>query len=431
MQNLVLVLLVLIFLKLFKDNIGILLSKKFLLSKSQLCVNPGFNFLIFIPIYNITQNDLISCIKHFSKIKRVTSIFFIATRKDKKINIDSYYSQIRSIQNNKINLLIYPKKSGVKSDQINFGVKTVFGEKKINPHKTFILIYDIDSRPNLDTVKQLSFDKDLNWVNVYQQSAVFLNNFFLLKNNLNGELVRLFSVEQCRFTFVHEIPRHILNFFTLKKKLFLNNFIYAHCVGHGLIIRGSFIKKYPLPSFYPEDMFYGFMLNIIKEPIKLIKTLDESNMPDDFREIFLQRANWFIGPSYGLGYTSFFRKKYADKIANNKIKIFFLNIKSVYLCLKWMTTTLVFVFLVFTVFLEIWTFKTLALLSIGLYLLSYLNVILVLKKVKHSYRKNFIKLRFLEQIKLVFFSPIHLIVHSVTAYYKIYFSVKHKNISRI
>jgi hypothetical protein len=430
MQIVILIFLVLIFIKLSKDNLAIFLSRKWLKQKPFSCNNPDLKFLIFIPIFNIKKDDLYACISHFVKFNDTDSIVFIGTKKDKNKNIRKYRDLIKSIKNEKISLLICPNKKGNKSDQLNFGVNFLSKNKKYNPEKTFILIYDIDSRPSLDTITQLSSDKDINYVNVYQQSAIFLNNYFSPNVDLNQKLIQLFSIEQCRFTFAHEIPKLHFYFNTISKP-FLNNFIYAHCVGHGLIIRESFLKKYPLPSFYPEDMFYGFILNIIRESIKPLNVLDESNMPSTFKQLFIQRANWFIGPSYGIGYTSFFRKKYPNEIINKKLKIFFLNINSIYLGIKWLLTTPVFIFLVINLFSNIFIIKIIAMLSIVSYMLSYFNVIYSLKKIKHSLKAKFVKLKFSDQFRIIFYSLIHLSIHSFTAYYKILNSIKEKKIARI
>jgi cellulose synthase/poly-beta-1,6-N-acetylglucosamine synthase-like glycosyltransferase len=212
--------------------------------------------------------------------------------------------------------------NATKADQLNYALehwRKVLGYQ--SPDDVFVALYDADSRPDPGVFSKLSSLSQQNqFVNVFQQSALFKveRNDSCNNNAAWATLVRLFQranvLRANRFVFAYEIPR-ILNRLDYYKKraslsAVLGGLTYAHCVGHGLFIRSSFTERLRFPAnSIMEDMQYGFLLNVLKEPVVPIPLLDRSEVPSNAKNLFFQMSRWFLGPSRTAYYLSYALKE--------------------------------------------------------------------------------------------------------------------------
>lgn len=319
--------------------------------------------------------------------------------------------------------LHYPYTYGNKADQINYAVsnlKTIYPLSKLKD--IFLAIYDVDSRPNRDTLKIFShFLKANPKGNIFQQSAIFFRNYQKYKGHIFAKLfLKAAAVEQTRFTLAYEIPRirREYKYCTTHSGL-LNSITYAHCVGHGLIIRASYLEQIKLPSnYYPEDMFYGFIISALKEPIILLPVLDNSEMPITIKSLFLQRAAWFLGPFFGEKYRRYVKNKYHDIYKKDKLRISALSIYATSFSTKWaLTSSISLLLLLLLFFSNNLVISILVLLFFLSYIYSFYLILSnykILWEIAGSKEGN---LGSIEKLLVSIFSIFYLLFHSLPAYY--------------
>lgn len=339
--------------------------------------------------------------------------------------------------------LHFPKSNGTKADQLNYVIDqfdVLFPD--YNAQNSVFAFYDVDSRPSpktFDSVAQLinSYPER----NVFQQSSIFFNNFNRLDFNSTSRLSKLFLQTQAlratRFAFGYEVPR-IKNQLMYYNKIFswrslLGGLTYAHCVGHGLFIRVSFSQKVRFPeNSIMEDMFYGFILNYLNEPITPIPVLTNSDVPEDVKILFYQLSRWYLGPSRFFEYFNYTKKKYPS--IPRKLRGLLLVFTCIYISLSWALTTPILLFIYISLFLGIFAIFTSSLNIV--YLLFFISCLifiivdmssvvfflnnypLFLSLANSSSAKE--RLTIKQKTLLLLTYPLTLIFHSIPAYYCIY-----------
>lgn len=371
-------------------------------------------------------------VKYFSSWQHAqgeVSVLVVTTEKeDKNRKGISTFRIVREIlkKYSNLKLLHYPYVAGNKADQINYAVsnlKNIYSFGKLKD--IFLAIYDVDSRPNRDTLK-IFFQclRAYPQANIFQQSAIFFGNYQKYRGNIFTKLfLKAAAVEQTRFTLAHEIPRirREYKFCTASRGL-LNSVTYAHCAGHGLFIRASYLEQIKLPSnYYPEDMFYGFIASSLREPILPLPVLDNSEMPILIRDLFLQRASWFLGPFLGQRYRRYVKSKYSDVYKKNRLRIWAISIYATYLGVKWLLTSFVgLLLIVLFLFYDDIVVRSLALTFFATYTLSYYFILShysILWGIA-GVVKN--RPRLTHRLLVSFFGIFYLLFHSIPACYALF-----------
>lgn len=277
------------------------------------------------------------------------SIVVVTTEKEKASNckpntIDIVWSLRRRYPMLKI--LHYPHPDGLKADQINYMADNFHrlfpGE---NSEETFYAFYDADSRPERDTL--MIFSRILlehKKVNVFQQSASYLNNYAALstKGFFEGNLLKAQALKQTRFILAHEIPRiqRVFKATSGRSKGLLDRATYAPTIGHGLFVRVSFLDEVRFPPRHtPEDMFWGFLVTSLGEPIVFIPSLDRSETPDSIRKLFHQLASWFKGPLLGFTYRRFLRESFPKAFKRNRTRVTLMSLFALADAASWLATS--------------------------------------------------------------------------------------------
>ncbi|MEI6288467.1 MAG: glycosyltransferase family 2 protein [bacterium] len=297
---------------------------------SMIAKNNDYNFILLIPVLK-EQKALPETISYFLNFKYDLSkikIILISTEnefagiltKTEKTTID-VIKKIQKETNQKYGLEIiehlhYPTLGGKMVDQLNYAFEHILNTEHGNLNRLFVGIYNADSRPNhlsLNYIAQTTRDKKYR---VFQQSAVFLDNFnkMNLGNNFIAEkLLKANAILQTRWTFAHELPRMLMQSFMINK--FKKRFFLAHCVGHGLFLRGDFlmeIKQIPRHTV-TEDLFFGYVLSLLGESINPIPLLECAEIPNKLIMALKQKYVWFFGPLDHLSYRRFFLKNFSNR----------------------------------------------------------------------------------------------------------------------
>ena len=289
------------------------------------------NFIVVIPVFK-EQKIIDETVDYFINgidypLNRI-KIVIVTTEKEnngqEKSTID-IVKNIKNIINSKLNNEIiihlhYPKKSGKMVDQCNYAYDYILREFD-GRKNMFVALYNADSRPDKNTFKIVSYlssKKDNQ--RVFQQSAIFFKNIETLGTNFfSSYLLKASAVFQTRWTLAHEMPRFFRQSFFINKyhkRVFL-----AHCVGHGLFMRGDFLKEIKeMPSgTVTEDLFFGYILSLLPESINPIPVLEEDDSPATIKSMLRQKYVWFFGPLDHIHYSSYFKNIYEKKFNTSSL----------------------------------------------------------------------------------------------------------------
>ena len=239
--------------------------------------------------------------------------------------------------------LHYPDPAGRKADQLNFVVDhcvAVLDDAALS--RSFLLCYDADSRPPLDSLAwfEEAIARHPN-ASVFHQSSRFeLRQPPQPRHGVAAWLQRAVAdsgtLRANRFVLGYEIPR-LLNRSAmtgaLKRKLC--SFVYAHVTGHGLCVRVSLLRALPLPEQSPlEDMHYSFVLGSRNFPMVPIPSLDCAEVPAALRIQVQQAARWFFGPAR-------FRIYLRDPRTKPGPRARLLALSALAICLEWLSCAVV------------------------------------------------------------------------------------------
>jgi cellulose synthase/poly-beta-1,6-N-acetylglucosamine synthase-like glycosyltransferase len=336
----------------------------------------------------------------------------------------------------------FPSSAGTKADQLNY-VITRFAElfPTLDARRSFFAFYDADSRPHSETFDHFArVHSDYPERNIFQQSSIFYENFARLGTSASSKIQTAFlqaqAMLQTRFTLGYEVPRFINQLSFYNKKLnwraLLGSFTYAHCVGHGLFVRASFLQKVGFPNEAMEDMFYGFVLNCLNEPITPIPLLTNSEMPTQLKTLFYQRSRWFLGPARFKTYFSYVRAHFRHLSSLKRCII--IALFCFHNMINWALTSPLFLVIIdgwiYSVTVLLWgmadEYQALVFLLSTLFLLLYLgsvafliqNFTLSVKLADPAKQAKPIPLNLQLRMLLVF--PLVLLFHSFPAYYCLY-----------
>lgn len=269
----------------------------------------GKELIIAIPVLR-EQNCIEDTIKYFNTIAKDIPIVLITTQKEieenftkKKTTQDIIEERIISKYKN-VYWINYPYTTGYMANQLNYmleNLEDIFN-KKIDLDKTYLALYNADSRPNKSTFEEIR--KKIENNDVVQQYSYCMQNYERIKGIARG-----FAIYQSNF----EFKTGLINSF------FKSNILYTHVVGHGLIINMKLLKKlgYFNTEFWCEDIYLGLQLKFNNIKIEPLLTLENMETPDKLSKIIKQNSVWFKT-------TSQFWKIYKDIAkkgqAKNKIR---------------------------------------------------------------------------------------------------------------
>lgn len=211
--------------------------------------------------------------------------------------VNQYIAGLDKNTRRRVHVLHYPKSDGYMSHQINYVADSVRDELK-KPGVYFV-VYNADSHIDhgvFKIVNAIIADKiasNSSRPALLQQSAIY-------QYRGKSPVAEGAGLHQTLWTLAHEIPRlrkQSSKVRHLRKTGFIEsikNSRIAHCVGHGLFVRGDYYLKHPLPQdILNEDLPYGLLACALREPIHPIPSLELASTPNKTINVYLQKATWF------------------------------------------------------------------------------------------------------------------------------------------
>ena len=269
-------------------------------------INPNSKeIIIAIPVLR-EQNCIENTIKYFNEITRDIPIILITTQKEIKENFTNEKTTQDIIEEKIITKyknvywVDYPYTTGYMADQLNYmleNLENIFN-KKVDLDKTYLALYNADSRPNENTFKEIRRKIEDN--DVVQQYSYCMQNYEKIKGIPKG-----FSIYQSNF----ELKTGLINSF------FTSNILYTHVVGHGLIINMKLLKELGNfnTDFWCEDIYLGIQLKFNNIKITPLLNLENMETPNKLNKIIKQNSVWFKT-------TSQFLKIYKDIVKKGQVK---------------------------------------------------------------------------------------------------------------
>lgn len=225
----------------------------------------------------------------------------------------------------------YPRCNETISEMLNFGVSELLREG-ICRADDYILIYNADSAIDDAAVVALC-NRIQEEVLVAQQSSLFLKNISSLACK-RAYLPAADAIYQSRWTLEREMPRYLIG---CGKVSFVPSILrrnwFAHCVGHGLLIRVSVLTDvggFPMPLVGLEDSGLGFKLRSLGLEVAPVDVLENSDAAETVRALIRQKATWVRGP---LGSLEYFGEAWKCHIRN--VRVVLLMLQGMYGGLKW------------------------------------------------------------------------------------------------
>lgn len=420
-----------IFIRSLTANISILVALIWLKRGRIKKFHPKHEYTIIIPVLR-EQKVIRNTIEHFLRMNyplRKVNILIVSTEKEnlesKRLNgsskttIEIVKSLEKSI-NKKYSFCIvkhihYPRTDGKKIDQINYSFKYFLNNNKGKDwSKLFVGVYDADSKPNYNTLGLVSMYSTQYNRKVFQQSAIFFENFKEMNfgNNFISEaILKANCLLQTRWTIAYEIPRIIKQSFFINKlsrRVFL-----SHSVGHGLFLRGDLVREIKqMPSgTMNEDLFFGYTLSLLKVSINPLPVLESAEMPNGLSSSLKQKYVWFFGPLDHFSYERLFNQLYPGK-ANWILRKWFL-FQGIIPALAWLSSGWLFLFsFVYPINTRQYQLLYFSFGAFLLYLIGYVLVMINYNFLNKLCSKNK-KLIFRDFVWTIIATPIIIFIHSI------------------
>lgn len=297
----------LILVRSLQNGVNLRKSIKWLTQTLPVNQRPSTKYIICIPVLN-EQDTIVRTIKGFLNQKypkNLTDIYVVTTAKEKKLKtklstsdvVKNYRNSLDSEDKRRLHVLHYPHKNGLMSHQINYLAHHLGKEMSDD---VYFSIYNADSDINDDVFMKVDaiIKGAINKPTLLQQSAIYQ---YRGKGGFLGRIAEGAGLHQSLWTLTHEVPRllrqsagvSMLGDDVDAMKILLNSRV-AHCVGHGLFVRGSYYVKHPFSEdVLNEDLPYGLMACALREPIYSVPSLELASTPSKLANVYKQKSVWF------------------------------------------------------------------------------------------------------------------------------------------
>lgn len=306
---------------------AILRAKSFLFSDGEGVQKAAYSvvsphlFFVVIPVLR-ESIELNGAVLYFNKVlsgHADSKLIIVTTERERAERYlypespDTYEIAERLAEKGLCDHIHFPDPLGRKADQLNYAAEYCREDLLLvgrSLDEASMVIYDIDSRPPLDSIDLFeSAIRENRQVRVFHQSSYFelrkeASQNASLMSRLQRSVAEGGALRANRFVLAYEIPR-LLSSLSRYSAQNISSCIFTHITGHGLCLRLSLLKELPFPSRSQlEDMHYSFLLGSRKEPMVPIGSLDRAEVPDSIKVQFGQMTRWFMGPGRFLMYLS-------------------------------------------------------------------------------------------------------------------------------
>lgn len=297
----------LILIRSLQNGVNLRKSIKWLTSGTLLNQKPSTKFIVCIPVLD-EQDTIVRTVKNFlnqNYPKELINIYVVTTEKEEWLKgklstgdiVKAYKRSLGDQDKKRLHIIHYPHKNGIMSHQINYLAHHLRQEMNDD---VYFSIYNADSNINDDVFIKVDFiiDNAHNKPTLLQQSAIYQYGG---KSSFVGRIAEGAGLHQSLWTLMHEIPRLLRQSEGISALgdsndilKILQNSRTAHCVGHGLFVRGSYYAKHPLSEdVLNEDLPYGLMACALREPINSIPSLELASTPSKLANVYKQKSVWF------------------------------------------------------------------------------------------------------------------------------------------
>lgn len=210
-----------------------------------------------------------------------------------------------------IELLDYPESVCSMASQLNFCYRWIANNENIDGQH-FFMVYNADCKPDDNTFKVL-FDKiaeNIN-VNVFQLIRAYTLNYDKYRG-LKGFFLKASALYQTRWSLGVEYPMYE-NYF---KEYTATNKRSYYMIGHGMTFSMGLLQK--INGFHEtthlEDMYAGYVLSYLREPVIPIPTLENTLNPAYVNSWVKQKMVWFSGMYDVYNYSKYIKSSILEPI---------------------------------------------------------------------------------------------------------------------
>lgn len=297
----------LILVRSLQNGMNLRKSIKWLMQTLPVNQKPSTKYIICIPVLN-EQDTIVRTIKGFLNQKypkNLIDIYVVTTEKEERLMtklstgdvVRGYRDSLDDEDRQRLHILHYPYKNGLMSHQINYLAHHLSHGMSDD---MYFSIYNADSNINDDVFMKVDaiIESAINKPTLLQQSAIYQYDG---KSSFMGRIAEGAGLHQSLWTLTHEVPRllrqsagvSVLGDAVDMPKILFNSRV-AHCVGHGLFVRGVYYVKHPFSEdVLNEDLPYGLMACALREPIYSVPSLELASTPSKLANVYKQKSVWF------------------------------------------------------------------------------------------------------------------------------------------
>lgn len=207
--------------------------------------------------------------------------------------------QERRLDDGRWQHLHFPRVHAFRADQLNFAVGLV---ASLSPAaRTYVGVYNADSRPDLDTFQALSDDacaereRTGELPSVYQQGAVYT---VPPRHRRHSALLVAAAAFQTVYTIAHLLRRLVAaSGAPVRGCGQLARAVPVQLLGHGEFVRMDVLAQVGLfPAFaYADGLLLGWLLALHGHTIRVLPAFDHCEMPPTIGALVRQHKAWFVG----------------------------------------------------------------------------------------------------------------------------------------
>lgn len=181
-----------------------------------------------------------------------------------------------------LNTIHYPHNNSFKSDQLNFAFNYIRDKSDVKEiSEYYFLILDADGQLKPDSLK--TFNNSIEFgLELYQQVYLRFKNIY----EINNPLMESAAFLQSFYAFSSELPMYTNRFFPIRLK---------HFMGHGFLIKGSYLIKINGFPEMLEDLRLGRLSSFLKDKVKLIPDYGIVENAKKLSIYLKQISVWFFG----------------------------------------------------------------------------------------------------------------------------------------
>ncbi len=269
------------------------------------------------------QSIICRTLDYFCKLKypsKKLKIVVLTTNKEERSEettsdiVKNYIPKLNQEANEeKFIHLHYPQKSGGRAHQLNYAITKLDSiVQNYKDENLYIGVYDVDSFPDKRSLiflarDALMYSKTYGQLPpIYQQPSLYLGNFSVLPNTINGFLQKAESLLQTRWSLGYEIPRwnrqeELLIDKNQSTLLMALQRQLTYAVGHGEYFRFDILKKLGgFPTYLPvtDDLAIGEIASFLNIPTRVAPCFDLTQVPNNISVGIKQGSTWFGGSMY-------------------------------------------------------------------------------------------------------------------------------------